>query len=69
MVLHVELENVKPWVLRDALVEVSETQILFHRIGLKRLVYKHGFVLYPEIPPTYIRAIKGGEGGKGIAIK
>ena len=35
VVLHVELENVKHGVLRDALVEVSETQILFHWIGLK----------------------------------
>ena len=41
VVLHVELENVKHGVLRDALVEVSETQILFHWIGLEKLAYKN----------------------------
>ena len=59
MVLHVELQNVKHGVLRDALVEVSETQILFRWIGLKKLVYKHVnyntvCALYPETQP-YIR--------------
>ena len=68
VVLHVELENVKRAVLRDALVEVLETQILFHWIRLKKLAYKHVnynivCALYPEIPggvgihpppPTYI---------------
>ena len=39
VVLHVELENVKHGVLHDALVEVSETQILFHWIGLKKLAF------------------------------
>ena len=41
VMLHVELENVKHGVLRGALVEVSETQILFHWVGLKNLAYKH----------------------------
>ena len=36
VVLHVELKSVKHGVLRDALVEVSGTQILFHWIGLKK---------------------------------
>ena len=69
VVLHVELENVKHGVLHDALVEVSETQILFHWIRLKKLARKHVnynivCALYPEIPgggdpppplTTYIR--------------
>ena len=37
VVLHVELENMKHEVLRDALVEALGTQILFHWIGLKKL--------------------------------
>ena len=41
VVLYVELQNVKHGVLRDALVEVSGTQKLFHWIGLKKLVHKH----------------------------
>ena len=41
VLLHVELENVKHGVLRDALVEVSETRIRIHWIGLKKLAYKH----------------------------
>ena len=41
VVLRVELESVKHGVLRDALVEVSGTQNLFHWIGLKKLVYKY----------------------------
>ena len=63
VVLHVELKNVKHGVLRDAPVEVSETQILFHLIGLKKLAYtpvNYNIVcaLYPEIP--------GGGGGESI---
>ena len=66
VVLHVELENVNHGVL-----EVSETQILFHCISLKKLAYSHVnynivCASYPEIPgggesipppnpPTYIR--------------
>ena len=55
VVLHVELKNLKHGVVRDVLVEVSETQILFHWIGLKKLAYKHVnynivCALYPEIP-------------------
>ena len=54
-VLHVELENVKHGVLLDALLGVSETQILFHWIRLKKLAYKHVnynivCALYPEKP-------------------
>ena len=68
VVRHDELENLKHGVLRDALVEVSVTQILFHWIGLKKLANKHvdySLVceLHPEIPgrggihpsPTFIR--------------
>ena len=56
VLLHVERENVKHGVLRDALVEVSET----HWIGLKKLAYKHVnhnivCAIYQEIP--------GGGGG------
>ena len=40
VVLHGEFESVKDGFLRDALVEVSGTQILFHWIGLKKLSYK-----------------------------
>ena len=36
VVRHDELENVKRGILRDAIVEVSGTQILFHWIGLKK---------------------------------
>ena len=55
VVLHVELQNMKHVVLHDALVEVSETRILFHWIGLKKLACKHvnfniACALYPEIP-------------------
>ena len=35
---HDELENVKHWDLRDAIVEVWGTQILFHSIRLKNSV-------------------------------
>ena len=55
VVRHDVLENVKQGVLRDTLVEVSGTEILFHWIGLKKLAYKHVIynldcALYPEIP-------------------
>ena len=55
VVIHVKLKNVKHGVLRDAPVEVSETQILFHLIGLKKLAYtpvNYNIVcaLYAEIP-------------------
>ena len=45
----------KHGVLRDALVEVSETKILLHWIGLKKLAYKNVnynivCALYSEIP-------------------
>ena len=39
VVLHVELQNMEHGVLRDALAKVSETQILFYWIGLKKLAY------------------------------
>ena len=56
VVLHVELENVKHGVLRDALVEVLRNSNPFHWIGLKKLAYKHVnynivCALYPEIRP------------------
>ena len=38
---HEDLKNVNHVVLRGALVEVSGFQILFHCIGLKKLVHKH----------------------------
>ena len=38
---HDEHENVKQGVLRDTLVEVWGTQILFLSIRLKNLVYSH----------------------------
>ena len=41
VVRHYEFENVKHGVLREALVEVSGTQILFHWIGLKKLASKY----------------------------
>ena len=55
MVHHDELDNVKHGVLRDTLVEVVGTQILFYWIRLKKLADKHvnyNLVcsLYPEIP-------------------
>ena len=58
VVLHVELKSVKHGVLRDALVEVSGTQILFHWIGLKKLACKHVHynivcALYPETVTVY----------------
>ena len=40
VIRHDELENTNHEVLRDALVEVSGTQILFHWIGFKKLAYK-----------------------------
>ena len=51
MLLHVELENV----IYGGLVDVSETPILLHWIGLKQLDYQHVnynivCALYPEIP-------------------
>ena len=50
VVLHVELESVKHGVLRDALVEVSGTQNLFHWIELKNGNYNIVCALYSEIP-------------------
>ena len=55
VIRHNEVENVNHGVLRDALVEVSGTQILFHWIGLKKLAYKnvkHSLIcaFTPEIP-------------------
>ena len=41
VVLNVELQNVKHGDIHGALIEVTETQILFHWIGLKKLAYKH----------------------------
>ena len=38
---HDELKNVNHIVLFGALVDVSGIQILFHWIGLKKLVQKH----------------------------
>ena len=38
---HDEHKNVNHVVIRGALVEVSGIQILFHWIGLKKLVQKH----------------------------
>ena len=37
VVRHDDLDNVNHGVLCDALVEVSETKILFHWIGLKKV--------------------------------
>ena len=62
VVLHVELENVKHGVLLDVLVEVSETQLLFHWIGIKKLVYKINMwstTLLVNYTPKY----QGGGGG------
>ena len=55
VVLNVELQNVKHGDLHGAPIEVTETQILFHWIGLKKLAYKlvnYNIVCgqYPEIP-------------------
>ena len=52
-----ELDYVKHGVLRDTLVEVLGTQILFHWIGIIKLAKKHVLynlvcASYPEIP-TY----------------
>ena len=60
VVLHVELENVKHGVLRDALVEVPEIRILFHWIGLKKLDNEHVnyniiCALYPDILHSFLR--------------
>ena len=60
VVRHDELKNVNYGVLHDDLVEVPGTRILFHKIGLKNLAYKHVknslvSALSPEIP--------GGRGG------
>ena len=46
VVLHVELKNVKHGVVRDALVDVLRTQILFHWIGLKKLAINMCIVHY-----------------------
>ena len=65
---HDELKNVNHVVIRSTLAEVSGIQLLFHWIGLKKLVQKHVYhnlvcALSPEIPgggeaesspPTYI---------------
>ena len=63
VVRHDELENVKRGILRDAIVEVSGTQILFHWIGLKKWTCE----LQPclcIISWDYILRYQGGGGGR-----
>ena len=65
VIRHDELENVNQGVLRDALVDILETQILFHWIGLKKLAYNivHYHLRYQRgwgrwnPPPPYLHIL------------